>query len=129
MGLPERKVESIKPNTQDSWSEPALHPYGIDHKPGFFLSWLFYKLLKKVRVEETWRERLKQLHKQGTIVYTAKYGGRLDYLLYHYNFRIKRLPFPKLAFDLNVSVLLPHLEPSETPLVQDLPVPEDRSAS
>jgi glycerol-3-phosphate O-acyltransferase len=107
MGLPERKVERIKPETHDSLPAPTLHPYGIDHKPGFFLSWLFYKLLKKVRVEETWRERLKQLHKLGTVVYAVKYGGRLDYLVYHYNFRIKRLPSPKLAFDLDVSMLLP----------------------
>ncbi|MDP6178985.1 MAG: 1-acyl-sn-glycerol-3-phosphate acyltransferase, partial [Desulfatiglandales bacterium] len=33
--------------------------------------------------------------------------GQLDYLLYHYNFRRRRLPYPKIAFALNISLLLP----------------------
>ncbi|RJR32063.1 MAG: hypothetical protein C4576_30940, partial [Desulfobacteraceae bacterium] len=74
---------------------------------GFFLSWLFYKLLKRVKVDETMREKLKQLQKQGTVVYAIKYRGQLDYLMYHYYFRANRFPAPKLAFDVNVSLLLP----------------------
>jgi len=92
---------------REPFPERELHPYSIDQKPGFFLSWLFYKLLKKVKVDEAMREKLKQLQKQGTVVYTIKYRGRLDYLMYHYYFRANRFPIPKLAFDLNVSLLLP----------------------
>ena len=53
------------------------------------------------------KEDLKQMHREGTIVYAIKYRGQLDYLLYHYNFRRKRLPYPTIAFDLNISMLLP----------------------
>lgn len=84
-----------------------LYPYVLDHKPGFLLGGLFYRLFKKVRMDEAMRDRLKQMHREGTVVYTIKYRGRLDYLMYHYNFRIKRLPYPKLAFDLNIGMLLP----------------------
>jgi glycerol-3-phosphate O-acyltransferase len=53
------------------------------------------------------KEDLKQMHREGTVVYAIKYRGQLDYLLYHYNFRRKRLPYPKVAFDLNMALLLP----------------------
>jgi glycerol-3-phosphate O-acyltransferase len=53
------------------------------------------------------KEELRQLQKKGTVVYAIKYRGKLDYLLYHYNFRRHRLPYPTIAFDLNVAMLLP----------------------
>ena len=53
------------------------------------------------------KEDLKRMHREGTVVYAIKYRGQLDYLLYHYNFRRKRLPYPKIAFDLNISMILP----------------------
>jgi len=53
------------------------------------------------------KEDLKQMHREGTVVYAIKYRGQLDYLLYHYNFRRKRLPYPTIAFDLNISMVLP----------------------
>jgi len=53
------------------------------------------------------KEDLKQMHREGTVVYAIKYRGKLDYLLYHYNFRRNRLPYPTIAFDLNISLLLP----------------------
>ena len=50
---------------------------------------------------------LKQMRREGTVVYAIKYRGHLDYLLYHYNFRRRRMPYPKIAFDLNISMILP----------------------
>jgi glycerol-3-phosphate O-acyltransferase len=91
----------------DKGIDKGLSPYALENKPGFALSWFFYKLFKRVRVEEAMREKLKQMHREGTVVYAIKYRGRLDYLMYHYNFRFHRLPYPKLAFDLNISMLLP----------------------
>ena len=79
----------------------------LDHKPGFFLTWFLYRLFKKVNVDENAKEGLKQIQKEGTVVYAIKYRGQLDYLLCHYNFRRRRLPYPKVAFDLNISMLLP----------------------
>lgn len=91
----------------DIFGEKAVYPYVLDHKPGFLLSWVLYRLFKRVRIDENMKEALKQMHRDGTVVYAIKYRGRLDYLLYHYNFRRRRLPYPKIAFDLNMSMLLP----------------------
>jgi glycerol-3-phosphate O-acyltransferase len=91
----------------DDSQEKVYYPYVLDYKPGFFLSWLLYKLFKKIGLNEGVKEELRQLQKKGTVVYAIKYRGKLDYLLYHYNFRRNRLPYPKIAFDLNVSTLIP----------------------
>ena len=91
----------------DASQEKLYYPYVLDYKPGFFLSWLLYRLFKKINLNEDAKEDLRQLQKKGTVVYAIKYRGQLDYLLYHYNFRRNRLPYPKIAFDLNVSMLLP----------------------
>ena len=85
----------------------------LDHKPGFFLNWFLYTLFKKVHFDENFSEDLKQMHREGTVVYAIKYRGHLDYLLYHYRFRKSRLPYPKIAFDLNMSLFsFPHLSRS-----------------
>jgi glycerol-3-phosphate O-acyltransferase len=91
----------------DNMRMKPLFPFVLDHKPGFFLSWFLYRLFKRVRFDENMIEKLKQMHKDGTVVYAIKYSGRLDYLLYHYRFRRSRLPYPKIAFDLNMAMLLP----------------------
>jgi glycerol-3-phosphate O-acyltransferase len=83
------------------------YPYVLDHKPGLFLNWLLYRLFLKVRLNEDVKTALKEMQKKGTVVYAIKYRGLLDYLLYHYTFRRRRLPYPKIAFDLNVSMILP----------------------
>ncbi|MBW2028415.1 MAG: 1-acyl-sn-glycerol-3-phosphate acyltransferase [Deltaproteobacteria bacterium] len=89
-------------------SKKEIHyPYVLDYKPGFFLSWFLYRLFRRVQLNENMTENLKMMHKEGTVIYAIKYRGKLDYLLYHYNFRRRRLPYPKIAFDLNMSVLLP----------------------
>jgi glycerol-3-phosphate O-acyltransferase len=91
----------------DISSEKPFYPFVLDHKPGFFLSWLLYRLFKLVRFDENMTGDLKQMHREGTVVYAMKYRGHLDYLLYHYRFRMGRLPYPKIAFDLNMSLVLP----------------------
>ena len=83
------------------------YPYILDHKPGFFLGWFFYRLFRKVRIDENVKDNLRALQRKGTIVYAIKYRGILDYLLYHYALRRRRLPYPKIAFDLNISIVLP----------------------
>jgi glycerol-3-phosphate O-acyltransferase len=85
----------------------SFYPYEFDQKPGFFLTWFLYRLFKYVQFETNVSEDLKQMHRQGTVVYAMKYKGFLDYLLYHYRFRRSRLPYPKISFDMNISLLLP----------------------
>ncbi len=91
----------------DTFQEKTFYPYVLDHKPGFFLNWFLYRLFKRVNLDENLKEDLKEMHREGTVVYAIKYRGQLDYLLYHYNFRRRRLPYPKIAFDLNMSMVLP----------------------
>jgi len=87
--------------------EIIYYPYILDHKPGFFLGWFLYRLFKKVNIDENMKETLKQMQRIGIVVYANKYRGLLDYLLYHYAFRRRRLPYPKIAFDMNISLILP----------------------
>jgi len=84
-----------------------FYPFILDHKPGLFLDRLLYRLFKRVQFNASMTESLKQMHRRGTVVYAIKYRGRLDYLLYHYRFRKSRLPYPKIGFDLNMSLILP----------------------
>lgn len=71
------------------------------------MGWFLYKLFKRVSFNRSMKDDLRRMQRQGTVVYAIKYRGQLDYLLYHYNFRKSRLPYPKLAFDLNISMWLP----------------------
>lgn len=89
------------------YKEIIYYPYILDHKPGFFLGWFLYSLFKKVNLDENMKKALKEMQSKGTVVYAIKYRGHLDYLLYHYTFRRRRLPYPKIAFDLNISMILP----------------------
>jgi glycerol-3-phosphate O-acyltransferase len=84
-----------------------VHPYRLDYKPGFFLSWLLYRLFSQVKFDENMTHRLRNMGREGCVVYVNKYRGHLDYLLYHFRFRKSRLPFPKLALYLNMSLYLP----------------------
>jgi glycerol-3-phosphate O-acyltransferase len=52
-------------------------------------------------------EQLREMNRHGTVVYAIKYRGKLDYLLYHYRFRRARIPYPKVSFDMNMTMLLP----------------------
>ncbi len=82
-------------------------PFTLDHKPGFFLGGLLYRLFQRVQFDQNVASDLKQMHRDGAIVYAIKYRGFLDYLLYHFRFRRGRLPYPKIAFDLNLALFLP----------------------
>ena len=84
-----------------------FYPSVLDHKPGFLLGVFLYRLFKRVSIDENMKEDLKRMHKEGTVVYAIKYRGKLDYLLYHYNFRRRRLPYPKIAFDHNMIMVIP----------------------
>ncbi len=83
------------------------YPSVLDHKPGFLLGLFLYRLFKRVSIDENMKEDLKRMHREGTVVYAVKYRGKLDYLLYHYNFRRRRLPYPKIAFDHNMVIVTP----------------------
>ena len=85
----------------------ACYPFILDYKPGFFLSGILYRLFKRVLFNQDMTDELRRMNSEGTVLYVIKYKGLLDYLLYHYRFRRSRLPYPKIAFDLNMSLVLP----------------------
>ncbi len=87
----------------EKYPDPSI----LDHKPRFFLEWFLYTLFKKVQVDEGAAASLKEMHRQGTVIYVIKYRGAIDYLLYHYRLRTGRLPYPKVAFGLNMLLLMP----------------------
>ncbi|MBN2418228.1 MAG: 1-acyl-sn-glycerol-3-phosphate acyltransferase, partial [Deltaproteobacteria bacterium] len=82
-------------------------PYFFDYKPVFFLGWFFYRLFKRVKLDENIKDSLKEMHREGTVVYAIKYLGVLDYLLYHYALRMRRLPYPKITFGMDLSLVMP----------------------
>ncbi|MBW1722076.1 MAG: 1-acyl-sn-glycerol-3-phosphate acyltransferase [Deltaproteobacteria bacterium] len=90
-----------------AFDEKNVFPSAPDHKPGFLLGRLLFRLFKRVRLDENMVENLKKMHREGAVVYAIKYRGRLDFLLYHFSFRRHRLPYPRIAFDLDISMLLP----------------------
>ncbi|MFH1242560.1 MAG: 1-acyl-sn-glycerol-3-phosphate acyltransferase [Pseudomonadota bacterium] len=91
----------------DITPEKFPHPFFYDHKPGFLLGWGLYRLFKRFKFDEGMKETLRQMNREGNVVYAIKYPGHLDYLLCHYRFRTSRLPYPKLAFNINMLLFLP----------------------
>ena len=83
------------------------YPYFFDYKPVFFLGWFFYRLFKRVKLDENIKDSLREMQKEGTIVYAIKYTGILDYLLYHFTMKMRRLPYPQISFGMNLSLVLP----------------------
>jgi glycerol-3-phosphate O-acyltransferase len=90
-----------------TFGEKIYYPYVLDQKPGFFLGLFLYRLFKHAEVNEDAENSLKQMYREGTVVFAVKHRSQLDYLLNHYHFKFKRLPYPKIAFDLNMAMLLP----------------------
>jgi len=91
----------------DKNPEKSHYPFVYNSKPRFFLGWVFYRLFKRFNFDEGMKETLKRMNREGPVVYAIKYPGHLDYLLCHYRFRTSRLPYPKFAFNLNMSMFLP----------------------
>ena len=59
-------------------------PFILDYKPRFFLGWFLYRLFQRVRLNHDMVAELKQMNREGTVVYAIKYRSGLDYLLYHF---------------------------------------------
>ncbi len=88
-------------------SDTILYPYTLHQRPRFFLGWALYRLFKRVDLDESMKETLKKIQREGTIIYAIKYRGLMDYLLLYYSFRSRHLPYPRIVFDFNLSMLLP----------------------
>ena len=93
--------------TKSKKSQDSYYPFVLDTSPGFFLDMFFSRLFKHIKFDKIVAEELKRMSRDGTVVYACKYKSHLDYLLLHYLFRKSRLPFPGIAFALNMSLVLP----------------------
>ncbi|MBF0509750.1 MAG: 1-acyl-sn-glycerol-3-phosphate acyltransferase [Deltaproteobacteria bacterium] len=82
-------------------------PYILDSKPGFLFGSLLYRLFGRVKYQPAIRDKLRQAGRDGTVVYIIKYRSSFDYLLYYLRFLRDRIPYPKIAFDLNMIYWLP----------------------
>jgi glycerol-3-phosphate O-acyltransferase len=82
-------------------------PCFFDYKPVFFIGWFFYRLFRRVKLDENIKDPIRVMQREGAIVYAIKYKGLLDFLLYHFAMRIRRLPYPRLALGMDLSLVLP----------------------
>ncbi len=82
-------------------------PCFFDYKPVFFLGWFFYRLFRRVKLDENIKDPIRVMQRDGAIVYVIKYKGLLDFLLYHFAMRMRRLPYPRLALGMDLSLVLP----------------------
>jgi glycerol-3-phosphate O-acyltransferase len=85
----------------------AYFPCFFDFKPVFFLGWFFYRLFRRVKLDENIKDPIRVMQREGAIVYAIKYKGLLDFLLYHFAMRMRRLPYPRVALGMDLSLVLP----------------------
>ncbi|MBW2000611.1 MAG: 1-acyl-sn-glycerol-3-phosphate acyltransferase, partial [Deltaproteobacteria bacterium] len=83
------------------------YPFVMEEKPSLFLGWFLYRLFGRVQLEQSMVEPLRRMSHEGPVLYAIKYPGRLDFLLYHYLYRKRRLPYPRIALDHNLIWFLP----------------------
>ena len=87
----------------------SLFPYHIGKKPGFIIQWILYFLCKGAQPNPDIRDRIRLMQSKGVVVYALKYRGILDFMLIHFNFHIRRIPYPRIAWDTDLSIVLPIL--------------------
>lgn len=91
----------------DNLKNNNLFPYYIGKKPGLIIPWLFYLFCKRAKTNPELKDRIRLMQSKGVVVYAVKYRGILDFLLLHFNFHVKRIPYPRVAWDIDLSMFLP----------------------
>jgi len=87
------RIDSTLDNTHDHYL--CRLPENIGFLPTFILK-AFYS---GVTVSKEQTGRLKELHKDGIIVYATKYKSYFHYLFYYTRYKQDGLPFPQMGFD------------------------------
>jgi glycerol-3-phosphate O-acyltransferase len=92
---------SIRKNNHDSYLCQLPDKIGL-------LSTLILKLFYSgIRVDKEQTRNLKELQKNGIIVFTTKHKSCFLYLFYYIRYKIEGLPFPQIGFDYKVILWQP----------------------
>ncbi len=70
---------------------------------GLFLKALFFR----IKLDPSLVKALKNLEKQGIVVFVNKYKSKFDFLFYHTRLGHEKLPFPTIGFDYRLVFLQP----------------------
>jgi glycerol-3-phosphate O-acyltransferase len=91
-----------------SWMDAALqgshdhYTCSLPKKTGFLSSFILRSLFSDVYVNPTQTAFLRNLSKEGTIVYASKYRSRFEYLFYHTRYAEDGTPFPEIGFEYRI---------------------------
>lgn len=79
----------------------------LPSRPSLLLRFTLGPFFDKVTVKPRHLERLRELGKQGVVVYALKYRSHLDFLFFSRRYRQLGVPAPEVAFDLNLWIFQP----------------------
>jgi glycerol-3-phosphate O-acyltransferase len=74
----------------------------LPSRPGFLLRYTLDPFFNRVTVNPRHLERLRELGKQGAVVYALKYRSHLDFLFFNRRYQKLGAIAPEVAFDLNL---------------------------
>jgi glycerol-3-phosphate O-acyltransferase len=74
----------------------------LPSRPGFLLRYTLDPFFSRVTVNPRHLERLRELGKQGAVVYALKYRSHLDFLFFNRRYQKLGVTAPEVAFDLNL---------------------------
>jgi len=87
------RIDSFLDNTHDHYL--CQLPENI----GFLATFILKAFYSGVTVSKEQTGRLKELHKDGIIIYATKYKSYFHYLFYYTRYQQDGLPFPQIGFD------------------------------
>ncbi len=78
------------------------YPGYLPKRPGWMLRYTLDPFFARITVNPRYQERLKELARQGVVVYALKYRSHLDFLFFNRRYQQLGMPAPEVAFDLNL---------------------------
>ncbi|MBC8198781.1 MAG: 1-acyl-sn-glycerol-3-phosphate acyltransferase [Desulfobacterales bacterium] len=76
-------------------------------KTGFFSSWILKLFFSGIKINKQQVLALKNLQKEGIVVYVTKYKSYFEYLFYYTRYKQDALAFPEIGFDYKVVIWQP----------------------
>ena len=74
---------------------------------GILSSWMLKLFFSGIKTNKELELTLKDLRKQGIVVYITKYKSYFEYLFYYTRYRQRKLPVPEIGFDYKVFIWQP----------------------
>ncbi|MEA3429020.1 MAG: glycerol-3-phosphate acyltransferase, partial [Thermodesulfobacteriota bacterium] len=76
-------------------------------KTGFFSSWILKLFFSGIKINKAQILALKNLQKEGIVVYVTKYKSYFEYLFYYTRYKQDGIAFPEIGFDYKVVIWQP----------------------